>query len=194
VADLRRVLGRAAAVAALLAGVVACSAAPSNQVAGAPRPDPATTWSDTVCGSVLAFANAATAPPDFAAATDLAAVQRSYSAYLGALVAGVREGRSALAAAGNPPVPDGYAVADRVRTGLIRLEQDMTGAQAMVDGADPADPRGFVTAVRQVEQTVLAIEVPDVVAELATVPELAAATRTAPTCRTVRTLAAAAPG
>jgi hypothetical protein len=192
VADRRRTFWCAVAAAAF-AGMTACgpSAAPGTE---APKPDPVAGWSDSVCGSVLAFATSATAAPDFAAATDLAAVQRTFSDYLGTLVTGLRDGREALAAAGAPPVATGAGVLDRVRTAMTRLEQDLAGARATVDAADPRDPRAFVASVRQVESTVRAMEVPDVVGELSAVPELAGAARTTPQCRKVRTLAAAAPG
>jgi hypothetical protein len=176
-----------------LAGTAACGAAPEPGTA-APKADPAAAWSDSVFGSVLAFATSATAAPDFAAATDLAAVQRTFGDYLGTLVTGLRDGRAALASAGAPPVAGGAAVLDRVRTSMTRLEQDLSGARATVEAADPDDPRAFVASVRQVESTVRAIEVPDVVGELSAVPELAGPARTAPQCRKVRTLAAAAPG
>jgi len=160
----------------------------------APKADPTADWSDAVCGSVLPFATSATAAPDFATATDLAAVQRTFSDYLGTLVTGLHDGRAALTAAGTGPVATGAGVLDRVRTAMTRLEQDLSGARATVDAADPDDPREFVASVRQVESTVRAIEVPDVVGELSAVPELAGAARTTPQCRKVRTLAAAAPG
>ncbi len=142
---------------------------------------------------MLAFATSATAAPDFAAAADLAAVQRTYGDYLDGLIAGVREGRSALTGAGRAPVAAGDPVLDRLRTAMTRLEQDVTGARATVEAADPKDARAFVASMKQVESTVSAVVVPDVVGELDAVPELAPAARTAPQCRKVRTLAAAAP-
>lgn len=157
------------------------------------EPDVAAVWTDRVCGSVLPFATAATAAPDFATATDLDTVQRIYSDYLAGLIGGVRDGRAALAAAGPAPVAAGDAVLDRLRLALTRLEQDVTGARATVDAANPRAPSDFVASVGRVESTVTSMTVPDVVGELESVSELAAATRTAPQCRKVRKLAAAAP-
>lgn len=181
----------AAAFAVLTA--TACSGAPEPPAATPAPVDPAAAWVDDVCGSVLPFATSATAAPDFAAAADLAAVQRTYGEYLDGLITGVRDGRTALTAAGAAPIAAGDPVLDRVRTAMTRLEQDVTGARATVDAADPKDPRAFVASVRQVESTVSAVVVPDVVGELDAVPELAPAARAAPQCRKVRTLAAAAP-
>lgn len=154
--------------------------------------DPAV-WVDRVCGSVLSFATPATAAPDFAPATDLPTVQRTYSGYLGDVVTGVRAGRSALDGVGPSPVDRGDALVEGMRATMTRLEQDFTGAKATVDAADPDDPRGFVASVGQVESTLAAIDVPDVLGEVAEVPELAAAAERAPQCQQVRRLAAAAP-
>lgn len=157
-----------------------------------PGSDPVV-WVDRVCSAVVAFAVPATKKPDFTANADLPAVQRTFSGYLGAVVAGVQQGRIELNGLGRPPVEAGDDVLGRVQSSLTFLEQDFTGAKATIDGADPANPAVFSSTLAQVEATLSSITPPDALGDVSAHPVLREAAERAPGCQRLSSLSAAVP-
>jgi hypothetical protein len=111
-----------------------------------PGSDPVA-WADRVCEAVLSFTGPATSPPDFSRTSDLPAVQRAVSSYLGTVVTGAQQGQARLAEVGAAPEPGGDVAVRRAQDALGALEEDFGGVKTTVDEMDPNDP-GAVMATR----------------------------------------------
>jgi hypothetical protein len=157
-----------------------------------PGSDPVA-WADQVCEAVLSFAVPATSPPDFSKTSDLPAVQRTVSSYLGTVVTGAQQGQAQLAEVGRAPEPGGDDAARRARDALGALEEDFGGVKTTVDGMDPNDPAGFMTTLAQVESKVSAVAPPNPLGELTTSPRLYRAAERSAQCQRLSALAGDAP-
>jgi hypothetical protein len=189
-----------AVVLTALVALTGCTATVGGSPAADPAPAPTegpgsdpVAWVDRVCGAALSFAIPATAAPDFAGMTDLPAVQRTFSDYLGTVVTGVQQGRTQLDAVGRSPVPGGDEAVGRAESALQFLEQDFAGAKTAVDTADPNNPDTFLAALTQVEATLGAITPPDPLGDVSSTPRLQRAAERAAQCQQLSTLAPAAP-
>jgi hypothetical protein len=187
----------AAAVLALLAG---CTTAVSGSAAADPAPTPTegpgsdpVVWADHVCGAVLSFAVPATTPPVVAPAADLPTVQRAVSDYLGAVLTGVQQGRTQLAAVGRSPLQGGAEAVGRAESALEFLEQDFTGAKNAVDSADPKNPDSVKAALTRAQSTFDAITPPNPLSDLSSTPRLQRAAEHAAQCQQLSALSTAAP-
>jgi hypothetical protein len=186
------------AVTALL--IAGCS----TTIAGNPSADPApapsegpgsdpVSWTDRLCGAVVAFATPAAAKPDYNSAGDLPAVKRTFTDYLAAVVAGVQKGRAQLGSIGRSPVPGGDEIVGKVQSSLTFLEQDFAGARAAMDATDANNAETFVAALTHAEATVNGIKSPNVLGDAAAVPRLKKAAESAPQCQALSRMAGAAP-
>jgi hypothetical protein len=153
-----------------------------------PGSDPVA-WGDEVCEAVLRFAVPATSAPDFSRTTDLPAVQRTVSSYLGTVVTGAQQGRAQLAEVGRAPEPGGDDAARRAHDALKALEEDFAGFKTAVDGMNPDDPAAFMATLAQVESKVSAVTPPNLLGDLATAPRLYRAAERSPQCQRLSALA-----
>jgi hypothetical protein len=157
-----------------------------------PGSDPVA-WADRVCGAVLSFAVPATSAPDFAKTSDLPALQRTVSSYLGTVVTGAQQGQAQLAEVGKAPEPGGDEAAGRARDALAALEKDFAGAKSTADGMDPDDPGAFMATLAQVESKVSAVDPPNPLGDLAATPRLSRAAERSAQCQRLSALATDAP-
>jgi hypothetical protein len=194
---------RLAMIGALVAAVLA-TAGCTTTLEGTPAADPApaptegpgsdpVAWADRVCAGVLSFAVPATSAPDVRRTSNLPAVQRTISGYLGSVVTGVQQGRAQLAAIGKAPEPAGDEVVGRAETAMQVLERDFGGVKATVDKADANDPDTFIATLTQVESAVAAIKPPDPLGDLRTSPRLLRAAERAAQCQRLSALGASIP-
>jgi len=193
----RSVVAGLAAAALLSAGCTTtvdgtASADPGPPPAEGPGRDPVA-WADAVCAAVLSFAVPATSPPDFARSNDLPAVQRTFSAYLDAVVTGAQQGRTRLAELGSAPEPAGDEAVGRAETAMGALEEDFGGVKASVDAADTADPEAFLATLTQAESRLAAVEPPDPLGDLTASPRLQRAAERAAQCQELAALSVDAP-
>jgi uncharacterized protein YjbJ (UPF0337 family) len=195
---------RGSALIGMLVTAVLLTAGCTTTVGGAPAADPApvpaegpgsdpVAWADRVCEAVLSFAAPATSAPDFSATSDLPAVQRTVSAYLGTVVTGARQGRAQLAEVGKAPEPAGDEAVGRAQSAMGALEEDFGGVKDAVDGADASDPDAFVTTLTQVESRLSALAPPNPLGDLAAAPRLLRAAERAAQCQRLSALAANVP-
>ncbi|TWF77040.1 hypothetical protein FHX44_112940 [Pseudonocardia hierapolitana] len=157
-----------------------------------PGSDPVA-WADRVCEAALSFAVPATSAPDFSRTSDLPAIQRAVSSYLGTVVTGARQGKAQLAEVGSAPEPGGDEAARRAQDALGALEEDFGGVKATVDGMNPNDPAAFMTTLAQVESKVAAVDPPNPLGDLTTAPRLYRAAERSPQCQRLSALAADTP-
>jgi hypothetical protein len=157
-----------------------------------PGSDPVA-WADRVCGAVLSVAEPATSAPDFTATSDLPAVQRAVSTYLGTVVTGARQGQEQLAEVGRAPEPAGDEAVGRAQAAMRTLEEDFGGVKAEVDDTDVNDPDAFVATLTRVESRLAAVDPPNPLGELAAAPRLQRAAERAAQCQRLSALAANVP-
>lgn len=192
------------AVICALAAAVLVTAGCTTTLDGAPVADPApapaegpgsdpVAWADRFCEGVLSFAVPATSPPDFSRAADLPALQRATSEHLGAVVAGVQQGREQLAAIGRAPEPAGDEAVERAEGALQNLERELVRVRSAVDGADATDADAFTATLTQVESTLAAVDPPDPLGDLRSAPRLHRAAERAPHCQELSAVTARAP-
>lgn len=195
---------RGSVLAGMLATAVLLTGGCTTTVGGTPAADPGpapaegpgsdpVAWADRVCEAVLSFAVPATSAPDFAATSDLPAVQRAFSAYLGDIVTGAQQGRAQLAEIGRAPEPAGDAAVDRAEGAMGAVEEDFRGVKAAVDSADANDADAFMATLTQAESTLSAIEPPNPLGDLSAAPRLQRAAERAAQCRQLSALAASVP-
>lgn len=194
---------RLPAIAVLAAALVTvgCSVAPpatprttsSTPAAAAPAAADPAAWVDRVCAAGVTVATPAVARPEVTG-TDLAAVQKTVSTYLGGVVTGVRQGRAQLDAAGASPIPGADGALARSRSVLDGLERSIADARAQVDAADPRDPAGFAATLGRVQSGLSATQAPDALRELLAVPGVAAVAGRSTSCTRLTALAARVPG
>jgi len=157
-----------------------------------PGSDPVA-WADRVCEAVLSFAVPATSAPDFTTSSDLPAVQRTVSSYLGTVVTGAKQGQAQLAEVGKAPEPAGDEVAGRAGDAMGTLEEDFGKIKATVDGADPNNPTAFATTLAQAESRVSAAAPPNPLGDLSATPRLYRAAERSAQCQRLSALSANAP-
>lgn len=194
---------RPAVIGALVAAVLV-TAGCTTTLDGDPAADPApvptegpgsdpVAWADRLCEGVLSFTVPATSPPDFSGSTDLPALQRVSSDYLGAVVSGAQQGRQQLAAIGRAPEPAGDAAVDRAETALQGLEREFARVRSAVGAADASDPDAFLATLTQAESTIAATSPPDPLGDLRSAPRLQRAAERAPRCQQLSAVAANVP-
>lgn len=157
-----------------------------------PGSDPVA-WADRVCEAALSFAVPATSAPDFSRTSDLPAIQRVVSSYLGTVITGARQGKAQLAEVGRAPEPGGDEATRRAQDALGALERDLGGVKTTVDGMNANNPAGFMTTLAQVESKVAAVTPPNPVGDLTTAPRLYRAAERSPQCQRLSALAADTP-
>jgi hypothetical protein len=195
---------RGSALVGMLATAVLLTAGCTSTVGGTPAADPApvptegpgsdpVAWADRVCEAVLSFAVPATSAPNFAATSNLAAVQRTVSAYLGTVVTGAQQAKAQLAQIGKAPEPAGDEAVGRAQSAMSALEEDLGAVKARMDGADASDPDAFMATLTQVESRVAAVEPPNPLGDLAAAPRLQRAAERAAQCQRLSALAANVP-
>lgn len=192
-----------ALIGALVAAVLVtagCTATVDGDPAADPAPVPTegpgsdpVAWADRVCEGVLSFAVPVTSAPDFSQTNDLPAVQRTFSDYVGSVVAGLQEGRQQLAAIGRAPEPTGDGAVGRAETAMQDLEREFSEVRSAVDAADTNDPDAFMATLTQVESTLAATEPPDPLGDLRSAPRLQRAAERAPRCQELSAVAARVP-
>ncbi|MHA6619489.1 hypothetical protein [Pseudonocardia sp. DLS-67] len=194
-----RVLATAAfAVTALLTAgctttVGGTAAANTAPVPGeGPGSDPVA-WGDRLCEAVLSFAVPATSAPDFSTSSDLPALQRTVSSYLGTVVTGAQQGQAKIAEVGAAPEPGGDEAARRAQDALGALEEDFGGFKTTVDGMNPDEPEAFMGTLTQVESKVSAVTPPNPLGDLAAAPRLYRAAERSAQCQRLSALASVAP-
>ncbi|GAY09306.1 hypothetical protein [Pseudonocardia sp. N23] len=131
-----------------------CSSVVTGVASADPAPRPAegvgadpVAWMDKVCGSFQPMLDAAQKTPDLANARDLPTIKKSFSDYLGAVLAGVQQARSQLRAAGKAPVSGGDDVVGRIDGLYGQFETSLSEAKTRVDGVDPNDATAFQAAL-----------------------------------------------
>lgn len=190
---------RGSALIGVLAGAALLTAGCTATVGGAPAADTApvpaegpgsdpVAWADRVCDAVLTFAVPATSAPDFSRTSDLPAVQRAVSSYLGTVITGAQQGQARLADVGRAPEPGGDEAARRAQDALEALEKDFGGVKTTVDGMNPDDPAAFLTTLAQVESKVSAVSPPNPLGDLAAAPRLYRAAERSAQCQKLSAL------
>jgi hypothetical protein len=195
---------RGSALIGMLVTSVLLTAGCTTTVGGTPTADPApiptegpgsdpVAWADRVCEAVLSFVVPATSAPNFTATSDLPAVQRAVSAYLGTVATGAQQGKAQLAEIGRAPEPAGDEAVGRAQSAMGALEKDLGGAKAAMDGADASDPDAFMAILTQVESRLATVEPPNPLGDLAAAPRLQRAAERAAQCQRLSALAANVP-
>lgn len=190
--------------AATFVVTVALTAGCTTTVGGTPTADTApvpsegpgsdpVAWADRACEAALSFAVPATSAPDFSRTSDLPALQRAVSSYLGTVISGARQGKAQFAEVGKAPEPGGDDAARRAKDALGAVEEDFGGVKTTVDGMNPEDPAAFMTTLAQVESKVAAVTPPNLLGDLATAPRLYRAAERSPQCQRLSALAADTP-
>jgi hypothetical protein len=190
-------LRRPLAVLAAAAGLAVASCA-NNNAPGAPSPapsppvvtsalpaapQPATLdWTRSMCQSLQPAFDRLGAPPQ-PDLGNLAATRQTYIDYLGNARNAAQQAIDLLSSVGAPPVDNGQQVFDNMRNQLIQLREDLDGALAQLNRADPNDVGAMALAVGA------AVNVLDargsraqVLDDLAVDPQLRAAVNQTPEC------------
>lgn len=165
----------------------AAAAAPTTVAAG---PD---AWFDQVCSAGITVVTPAVAMPSVRGNRDTPAVKQAILDYMDSVLAGIRQGRAELDAAGPSPVAGGDAAVARGRSLLDEMERSIADGRAQIAAADPANPRAFALTVGRVHRQVASTVDPAAVREILATPGLAEGAARSPQCAQLQALAAAAP-
>lgn len=131
-----------------------CSSVVTGTASADPAPQPTegvgadpVKWMDKVCGSFQPMLDASQKVPDLANARDLPTIKKSFSDYLGTVVAGVQQSRTQLRDAGKSPVSGGDDVVGRIDGLYGQFETSLTEAKTKVDAVDPNNAAAFQAAL-----------------------------------------------
>lgn len=167
----------------------AAGAPPSGPPPAGGAPGDAVAWVDQVCGALLPFIRAASAPPPFDGSSDPAALVEGISDYFGETGAAADTAISGMAAAGPSPAEGGDEVVTALTGTLTTIRTSFRDAQTRLDAIDTSDPRAFATelpgAIAPLQElTTLS----DPTAGLESSPELDRAGKQAPNCQQIEAL------
>ena len=191
-------LRRPLAVLVVAAGLAVASCANNNAPgASSPAPSPpvvtsalpaapqpaALDWTRSMCQSLQpAFKRLGAPPqPDLG---NLAATRQTYIDYLGNARNAAQQAIDQLSSVGAPPVDNGQQVFDNMRNQLIQLREDLDGALAQLNRADPNDVGAMGLAVGAAVNVLGAFgNRAQVLDDLAVDPQLRAAINQTPECQ-----------
>ncbi len=182
------VLGTALGVVLLAAGcatTVPGPAAPtsSQQVPASPQ---SVAWADSVCGAILRFTDAVTAPPKLDASTPADAV-RGVTGFLGTASTGLQGSIESLGQVGPSPVQGGDAVVQNLSATLTTVKTSFDAARSRLAAVNLNDPQALATALPEALTPLGQLaRVTDLGAGLQANPELERAADQAPKCQQVR--------
>src|SRR4029078_10106176 len=94
-----------------------------------------------VCGSLLTFTGPALAQPQFGDTPDLPGIKQKLTDYLNGIVTRLQQSRTQLGQVGRSPVGGGDEAVARINDVMVKLETDITAANAKSDSGDPHEPR-----------------------------------------------------
>lgn len=170
--------GLAALTVALgLTTITACGGGSGDPVA----------WTDSVCGALLKFGEAAKKQPTFDS-SDPASAVNALDGYLGNLVTAANSSIDSIKAAGPSPVKGGDEFATGLTRSLTDVKTSFQAARDQIAEIDTADPASIATALPAAIEPLNKIDqLPDPLDSVQGNAELDAAAAKAPNCKALDT-------
>ncbi|MHA6792185.1 hypothetical protein ACVGVM_01480 [Pseudonocardia bannensis] len=155
-------------------------------VAGCGGDAEAVTWSDQVCGAMVAFRDTVSSAAAKVTATDTPAKVQELADFTGNAVTAAQGAIADLDAVGDPPVEGGDTVVTTLKQRMTVVRTTFATAKSQIDVVDVGGPDAEAALRSAVAPLQNLTSLPDPAATLEANPDLREALSAAPRCRDLR--------